>query len=198
VHGWLAERSGELKKILVLIVIVACIASLAFIVGCGDDEGGKGNGAGDEQGQIIDESGRKITVEESQEEGESSTVTLEGEEGEESTIEVQEEIPSEESLGAPIYPDSEYVPGSGVSSTTTSGDKKLTASGAEFTTSDDIDEVVNWYKGKLGDPMVATPEETTWMFQDQEGAITSIMVKPFEGKTKITIAKVSGDIDIDL
>ena len=198
-----ASREGveDLKKILVLLVIIACVFSLALLAGCGDDkDNGDGNGEvnGEEQAQIIDEGGRKITVEESQEEGEGGTVTLEGEQGDEATIEVEEQAPSEESLGAPIYPGSQYVEGSGVSGTTTSGDKQLTASGAEFTSEDDINEVVNWYKVKLGEPMVSAPEETTWMLQSQAGEIITVIVKLEEGQTKITIAKVGGDIDIQL
>jgi len=195
-----------LKKILTLILILVCIATLAFLVGCGDgDDSGKGNGdanvaeEGEGQTQVIEDGEREITVEEPQEEGESGKVTLEGEDGEETTIEVQEEAPSEESLGAPIYPNAEYVEGSGVSGTTSSGDKQLNASGAEFTTSDDISKVVSWYRERLGEPMSTSAEVTSWMFQAQEGALTTVIVELFEeGVTKITIAKVSGDIDIDL
>lgn len=195
-----------MKKILTLILILVCIATLAFLVGCGDgDDSGKGNGdanvaeEGEGQTQVIEDGEREITVEEPQEEGESGKVTLEGEDGEETTIEVQEEAPSEESLGAPIYPNAEYVEGSGVSGTTSSGDKQLSASGAEFTTSDDISKVVSWYRERLGEPMSTSAEVTSWMFQAQEGALTTVIVELFEeGVTKITIAKVSGDIDIDL
>ncbi|RJP26799.1 MAG: hypothetical protein C4536_15255 [Actinobacteria bacterium] len=196
-----------MKRILILLVTMACIATLVLLAGCGDSSGkgagsgggeDVGNGTGEEQVEVIDGEERKITVEEPQEEGESGKVTLEGENGEETTIEVEEQVPSEESLGAPIYPGSEYVEGSGVSGTTTSGDKELTASGAEFTTKDDISKVVSWYKGKLGEPMAASPEVTTWMFQGQDKAVTTVIVEPFEGKTKITIAKVSGDVDINI
>lgn len=195
-----------MKKILIMVLILCIIATLAFLAGCGGGEDGgnkssseSGTGAdGEEQAGATEGGEREITVEESQGEGEGGTVTLEGENGEETTIEVQEQAPSEEALGAPIYPNSQYIEGSGVSGTTTSGDKELTASGAEFTTSDDISKVVNWYKGELGEPMSASAEVTTWMFQDQDGAITTVVVELFEGKTKITIAKVSGDIDIDL
>ena len=197
-----------MKKSLVVMFILVLIASLALLAGCsdGDDSGNEnGNGNGDvavgeaeEQAQVTEDGERKITVEEPQDGEESDTVTIEGEQGEQSTIEVQEQAPSEEALGAPIYPGSQYVEGSGVSGTTTSGDQQLTASGAEFTTSDTIGEVVSWYTGIMGEPMVTSPEETDWMFQDQEGNIITIIVELFEGKTKITIAKVGGDIDINL
>ncbi|MBN2026606.1 MAG: hypothetical protein JW854_07610 [Actinobacteria bacterium] len=203
-----------MKKILVMVLMLCVIATLAFLAGCGGGEDGgnksstesesdvnNGNGTeagGDGEAEETEDGEREITVEESQEEGGGGTVTLEGDNGEETTIDVQEQAPSEEALGAPIYPNAEYIEGSGVSGTTTSGDKELTAAGAEFTTSDDISKVVSWYKGKLGEPMSASAEITTWMFQDQQGAITTVVVELFEGKTKITIAKVAGDIDIDL
>jgi len=200
-----------LKKTLIIVLILCVVATLAFLAGCGGGEdggdkssaesgdiNGGADAGGDEQAEIIEGGEREITVEEPQAEGESGKVTLEGDNGEEATIEVQEQAPSEEALGAPIYPNSQYVEGSGVSGTTTSGDKELTAAGAEFTTGDDISKVVSWYKGKLGEPMSATAEITTWMFQDMEGAITTVIVELSEGKTKITIAKVAGDIDIDI
>ena len=201
-----------MKKILIMVLTLCVIATLAFLAGCGGGEDGGNKSSAESDSGISNENGtegsaeatedgeREITVEEPQEEGESGKVTLEGDNGEEATIEVQEEVPSEESLGAPIYPNAEYIEGSGVSGTTTSGDKELTASGAEFTTSDDISKVVSWYKGKIGEPMSTSAEISTWMFQDQEGAITTVVVELFEDntKTKITIAKVMGDIDIDL
>jgi len=209
-----------MRKSLVLMLVLVLAASVALLAGCGDGDdsgGGDGNGdvsaetngevngngeaaagEGEGQEQAVDEGGKKITVEESTEGGDSGTVTVEGEEGQESTIEVQEQAPSEEALGAPIYPNAQYVEGSGVSGTTTSGDKQLTATGAEFVTSDSLDKVVNWYKGKLGEPMASSPEESNWMYQDQDGRIITVIVKLFEGKTNITIATVSGDIDINL
>jgi hypothetical protein len=210
-----SEGSGELRKNLVLTVILVCLFFVAVIAGCGgngDAGGGEPNGAGstgieagngdaeagegdsEEPVEITDEGGKKITVEESQEEGGSGTITLEGEGGEQSTIEVQEQAPSEEALGAPIYPNSQYVEGSGVSGTSTQGDKKITATGAEFTTGDSASKVIGWYKTKLGEPMQSGPETATWMFKDSEEAVITVIIEPFEGKLKITIAKVSGDI----
>lgn len=190
-----------MKKILILtlVLILACAASLALLAGCGGNgEVSEGAESGGEFTELTDDSGRKITVEEPAEDGETGKVTLEGEGGEQSTIEVQEQAPSEEALGAPIYPGAQYIEGSGVSGTTTSGDQQLTASGAEFTTKDTITKVVEWYKGKLGAPMASAAETTTWMMQDQEGAIVTVIVELYENKVKITIAKVSGDVNIRL
>lgn len=200
-----------MKKILTLILMLVCITTLTFLVGCGEGEdSGKGNGSqngngdadvseeGEGQTQVIEDGEREITVEKPQEEGESGKVTLEGEDGEETTIEVQDDAPSEESLGAPIYPGAEYIEGSGVSGTTSSGDKQMQAIGAEFTTGDEIGEVVSWYSERLGEPDSAASEISHWMFRGQDGSVTTVIVELFEGSTKITIAKVSGDIDINL
>ena len=87
------------------------------------------------------------------EEVERGKVTLEEEGGEQSTVEVQEQAPSEDALGAPVYPGAKYREGSGVSGTTTSGDQQLAVAGAEFTTTDAIAKVVSWYESKIGAPM---------------------------------------------
>ncbi|NPV60569.1 MAG: hypothetical protein HPY75_13040 [Actinobacteria bacterium] len=167
-----------------LAVALLCLVILA--AGCG---------RGGEQSPPA-EGERKIDVEQSGEGG-GGKVTLEGEEGQ-STIEVQEEVPSEESLGAPIYPKATYVPGSGVSGKTTSGEKEFEVSGAEFTTGDKLSKVVEWYKTKLGDPVSGGSAETTWIFQDTQGKLTAVIVEPADGAVKITIGKVSGDLDIKL
>ncbi len=167
--------------------LAAFLCALALVAGCG---GGGGQETPAEGGE------RKIEVQQGGE-GESGKITLEGEEGQ-STIEVQEEVPSEESLGAPIYPRAAYVPGSGVSGRTTSGEKELEVTGAEFTTRDKIGKVVDWYRGKLGEPVSGGDAETTWIFQDAQGKLTAVIVEPADGAVKITIGKVSGDIDIKL
>jgi hypothetical protein len=197
----------SLKRIYVFILVLLCVATFALLAGCGKDgdavsvNAESGDAAaenGEEQVEVIEEDGKKITVEESQEEGGTDKVTLEGEGGEQSTIEVQDQAPSEEALGAPIYPGSQFTEDSGVSGTTTSGDKQVSVTGAEFTTTDAITKVVEWYKGKLGEPMTSAPETATWMYQGQDGSIVTVIVELFEDRVKITIAKVSGDIDMNL
>lgn len=176
-----------MRKTPALLPLAACLFSLALLAGCG----GKG-------GEVIEGGGRKITVEEPAAEGDSGVVTLERERGERSTIEVQEQAPSEEALGAPIYPGAQYLEGSGVSGTTTSGEQQVSATGAEFTTADDIARVVDWYRGRLGEPAEASPQNATWMLVGQDGSIVAVIAETFEAEVKITIAKVSGDVDIRL
>lgn len=172
------------RTVAAMTVAALCLVILAAGCGKGGEQGAPAEGE------------RKIDVERSGEGG-GGKITLEGEEGQ-STIEVQEQPPSEESLGAPIYPKAEYVPGSGVSGKTTSGEKEFEVSGAEFTSKDKLSKVVDWYRGRLGDPVSSSDAETTWIFQDREGKLTAVIVEPHEGAVKITIGKVSGDIDIRL
>ena len=198
-----------MKKTLVIMLILACLTSFALLAGCGKDENTSGETAGseevvengetsgEEQVEITGDEGQKITVEESQEEGESDKVIIEGEDGEQSTIEVQDQAPSEEALGVPIYPGSRFIEGSGVSGTTTSGGQEVSITGAEFTSGDAIAKVVDWYKGKLGEPMSSAPENTTWMLQSEDGSIITVVVELYEDQVKITIAKVIGSgVDI--
>jgi hypothetical protein len=199
-----------MKKTLVIMLILACLTSFVLLAGCGKDEKASGETAGSEEAventetgageqvEITDDEGKKITVEESQEEGESDKVTVEGENGEQSTIEVQDQMPSEETLGVPIYPGSQYVEDTGVSGTTDSNGREVSIVGATFTSNDAITKVVDWYKGKLGQqPMSSTPENTTWMLQTEDGAIITVVVELYEDKVKITIAKVTGSgVDI--
>lgn len=179
-----------MRKHLALFSIAACLLSLVILAGCG----GKGGG----EAKVIEDGGRKISVEGPGAEGEPGVITLEGERGELSTIQVQEQAPNEETLGAPIYPGAVYVEGSGVSGTTTSGEQQVTAAGAEFVTADDISEVVDWYRGRLGEPVEVSPQNATWMAVGREGEIVAVIAEAFEGEVKITIAKVSGDVDIRL
>jgi hypothetical protein len=179
-----AERSERLKKVLALLLLVILAASLSVAAGCGNDK------------KTVETEEGKITVEETGEEGQGGTITFEGDKGQ-TTVEVGEEkIPTEEELGAPIYEGAEYVTGSGVASNINAGEGQVAVTAAEYTTKDGIKKVVDWYKGKMGDPMINTPEETTWLSRDESGQITSVSVKVEEGAVKITIEKVSGNLDV--
>jgi hypothetical protein len=175
-----------LRYILAAVLSLILASMLAVFAGCGDSAT-----------ETTDDGGRKITVEESQNEGEGGTVTLEGEDGE-TSIDWEKQAPTEESLGVAIYPKAEYIPGSGVSSKTTSGEKENTLVGAEFTTTDDIKKVVSWYTAELGEPLTNTAEGARWGFQNENGELFEVKVEPFEGKVKIFIARFSGDVDINL
>jgi hypothetical protein len=180
------RRRERLKRIPVFILLLLLIAALAVTAGCGDDGGEN----------AIEGEGRKITEEQGNEEG-SKKFNVEGEQGE-VTIEVEAEDFTEETLGVPLYPGAEFVPGSGLSGTTTSGEKENTVIGAEFTTADTIQKVVDWYTEALGEATGTMPEGTFWGFQDQEGFLYEVKVEAEEGRVKITIIKMGGSVDIEL
>lgn len=179
------ERRTALKRITALLLVVGLAAALLLVTGCGGDDNSFETPEG------------RVTVEEPQEEGQGGKLKVESESGE-TTIEVSEEAPSEEELGVPVYPGAEYVEGSGVSGKVTSGEGgEFETSGAEFTSADGIEQVAAWYRERLGEPMVSTPEETTWIFREESGLITTVILQVEEGLTKITIARLSGEMDID-
>ena len=174
-----------MKKAIILFLAAACVVAVLIVSGCG---GGEQTSQGFED----------LTVEKTGEGGESGKVTFEGEGGE-SSIETSEQIPTEENLGAPIYPGAEYVAGSGITSRTTSGEKELLVSGAEFTTGDAYIDVANWYVQKLEmQPAVAGSDAAEWLYQNEAGKVIYITVAAEEGTVRITIRNYSGDPDIDL
>jgi hypothetical protein len=118
---------------------------------------------------------------------------LSGEDGE-STYEVGEErVPSEEELGAPIYPGAEYVPGTGIPLKKSSAEGEVSIITAEYSTSVTAQKVVNWYTGKLGKPSLIDEStgETAWIYKNDAGDVIDVTVKSKEGAVIITIAKMT-------
>ncbi|MGQ9536935.1 MAG: hypothetical protein ACUVT4_06870 [Actinomycetota bacterium] len=165
-----------MRKLMAVFLGVALVAALLALVGCGGKE------------TTIKTPEGEVTVKE----GEGGKVTIRGEEGE-ITYESSDRAPSEEELGAPIYPGADYVEGTSGMVTGTSEGKEVTTAGAQFTTDDDIDEVISWYRGKLGAPTYenTSPREATWMMSKEDSMVT-ISVTEEEGKTSIQIARISG------
>lgn len=155
---------------------IALVATLLILAGCGGKE------------TTIKTPEGEVTVEE----GEGGKVTLRDEEGE-VTYEYSDRPPTEEELGAPIYPGADYVEGTGGMVTGTSEGEEVTTAGAQFTTKDDIDEVISWYRGKLGAPMYenTSPREASWVKSEEDSTVT-VLVAEEEGKTSIQIARISG------
>jgi hypothetical protein len=111
------------------------------------------------------------------------------------TYKGSENEPTEEQLGAPIYPGADYVPGSGGSGSITSEGSTISGASGEYTTSDSFDKVVSFYKGKLGEPtmMETTTEKTAyWMLTKGDQMTTTVSVTVEGGKTVITIASFGG------
>lgn len=166
-----------MRKILVLLMLLGLAASLLAVTGCGE-----------KKTTVKIPGGEEVTVEEK-----GGKVTYKGEEGE-VTYETSEEVPSEDALGAPIYPGAEYVPGSGGSASASGPEGEFTTAGGEFVTKDSFDKVVGFYTDELGDPMVVdtAAKEASWMIERGDDSIVTVTVTAEDGKVKIGMARIGG------
>lgn len=183
-----------MKKALVLVLILGLFVGVLAVAGCGEKKKTVETPFGD---VTIDEESGDVSVGEgdvdiSEDEGE---VTIETDEGE-VTYKGGEGEPSEEDLGVPIYPDAEYVEGSGGSGSASGSEGTTVYAGGEWTTDDDFDEVVGWYTDKLGDPDMTTSEggvdTAIWMEGDMSTDITTVTVSNEDGEVKIAIGRIAG------
>ena len=167
-----------MKKALVLLMLMGLVLSLVVVAGCGGDKETVSTPYGD------------VTVDE-----DSGDVTYETDEGD-VTYDVSDEAPSEDELGAPIYPDAEYVPGSGGTASASGPEGEFTTAGAEFTTGDSYADVVEFYTDELGDPLIedATAMEATWMMDLDDGSVVTVTVTDEGGDVLIYIGRLGGDI----
>lgn len=165
-----------LRRLTAVVLCLGLISLLVFMAGCGKKESSIKTPEGE------------ISVEESGE----GKVTFKSEEGE-TTYEASEKAPTEEELGAPIYPGAEYVPGTGGTVKGTNEGETITTTGGQFATDDDFDKVISWYKSKLGAPVYesTSPKEASWMKSSDQDIVT-VSVNEEDGKTTITIARLSG------
>ncbi|MBU1669531.1 MAG: hypothetical protein KKF41_15535 [Actinobacteria bacterium] len=168
-----------MRKITIILLTAAFVIGVLTATGCGS---GKTTIVTDEGKAEISEEGNKIVTET----GEGTTTT-----------EVADELPTEEDLGVPIYPDSTYDKESSgsISTTTEEGTSKIVS--ATLMTDDSVNKVVAWYKDKLsGMPgfsdVTASSEGALFMVGDEaEGRIVAID-RNAQGKTEISIASRSG------
>ncbi len=130
---------------------MALAISLVAAVGCGSKTTTNTTPGGSE------------TVTEGSGDSDSGKVTVKDESGNDSTYEWSERAPSEAELGAPIYPGATYVPGTGGSGGVTSTEGSTALAGAEFTTTDSLSKVVDFYTGRFGAPLSADNNEYLWM-----------------------------------
>jgi hypothetical protein len=171
------RKGATMKKLLVVSLVLGLFISLVAVSGCGKKETSIENPRG-EKGKFEEEGGK---------------VTIEGEEGK-TTYEGGEKEPTEQDLGVPIYPDADFVPGSGGAATATSEGQTTIYAGGQWTTKDGFEKVVSWYSGKLGEPMYTTSEGGTksaaWMIGEMEENITTVTVEEEGGKVTITIGRI--------
>ncbi len=170
------EKGGKLKKFLIVLLGLGLAAGLMFLGGCGKKE------------TTIKTPEGEVKVEE-----EGGEVTIRTEEGE-TVYRQTTEAPTEEELGAPIYPDAEYVPGSGVTATGAGEGQKISTAAAEFRTEDDFDEVLAWYEGKLGKADIETsePRAAMWGKYEDTGGVT-VRIEEQEGEVVIYIEKYTNE-----
>ena len=174
-RGRLRVQRGErqLKKLLIILSLVL-IAVLPLLSGCGNNK------------QTIESEQGPITIE--QKGQDSSEVGM----GNTKADVGEEKQPSAEDLGLPIYDGAEYVPGSGIPATITSDSGNVNLIEGEFTTTDLIGKVADWYKAKLGEPGINGENEKSWIFKtDDQGSNAGVTLKVEEDKVKITIWRMS-------
>jgi hypothetical protein len=192
------RKESILKKVLVLLLLICLAAAVLMIAGCGGDDA-KVEDKAEEQGEeasgeegIIQIPEGDISIEDSEKTDEGGKVTVEGEDGDEATIEYSQDAPSEEELGAPVYPNAAYNQDSGASMDVTTEDGDFSSTSAEFSTSDDFDQVVGWYEDRLGEPFASEPGESVWMIGDMEEDMVMVSVANEGDKVVVTIARITG------
>jgi len=167
-----------LKKALVIFLAVGLAVALFAIVGCGSDK------------TTIKTPEGEVTVEE-----DGGTITFEGEEGS-GTIDLSDKPPTEAELGAPVYPDAEYVEGSGGTMTGTGEEGEFATAAAEFKTKDSFGDVVDWYTGELGQEPFSVDtdgqQEASWLLGDDETNFITVTVTEVDGEVVIGIVRMSG------
>lgn len=166
------EKGGStLKKALVLILALALVVAVMAIAGCGGDD-------------TIETPIGDVTVEE-----DNGSVTIETEDGE-LTAEGGEREPTEAELGVSIYPDAEYVEGSGYAGTISDETGSFSSAGGEWVTSDNFDDVVDYYTDELGPPM-SDIDGATWIIGDPAGDdVATVVVEESGGEVLITIGRL--------
>jgi hypothetical protein len=163
-----------LKKALVIILALSLVVAVMAIAGCSSDDK-----------TTVETPVGDVTVEE-----DNGTVTIDTEDGE-LTAEGGEGEPSEADLGVSIYPDAEYVEGSGFSGTISDETGSFSSAGGEWTTSDSIDDVVAFYTDELGEPMAVMDGEATWILGDPAGDdVTTVGIESSGGEVLITIGRL--------
>ncbi|MBC7252498.1 MAG: hypothetical protein H5T72_00825 [Actinobacteria bacterium] len=167
-----------MRRLLAVILCLGLLSVMVLSAGCGKEE------------TTIKTPEGEVSVEE----GEGGTVTFRGEEGE-VTYRASREAPTEEELGAPIYPGAEYVEGSGGTVEGTSEGQEISTAGAEFTTDDPIEKVISWYREEIGVPTYenTSPREASWLISTEDTA-TTVSVSEEDGRTLISITSISGSL----
>jgi hypothetical protein len=168
-----------MKRIVIFALLVGVlIASLVLMAGCGNSK-------------TVETPAGSVTT---QDNGDSGTVTTPN-----GSTTFSDQAPTEEQLGAPIYPGANYAQGSGGYASGTDSSGQYSAASGEFTTSDSFDAVAAWYTGKLGSPVYTgvpsgsdSTKEAIWV-SSSGGHRASITVDQESDGTHIQIGSYGGD-----
>ncbi len=168
-----------MRKMILAVMLSFLVLSLMVAAGCGDSE-------------TIETPGGSVQVEQGS--GDDKIVIEEGDES--ATLEQLEEAPSEEDLGAPIYPGAEFdAENSGIVNYS-SGDASAFSGTARFVTTDSFNTVVDWYRGELGEPASITSETADWLLGDiSTGNYTAVHIEKDDGATKIDISHMAASLN---
>jgi hypothetical protein len=168
-----------MRKMILAVMLSVLVLSLMVAAGCGDSE-------------TIETPGGSVQVE--QGDGNDKIVIEEGDES--ATLEQPQEAPSEDDLGAPIYPGAEYdAENSGIVNYS-SGDASAFSGTARFVTADSFNSVVDWYRGELGEPVSSTSETADWLLGDiSTGNYTAVHIEKGDGMTKIDISHMAASLN---
>ena len=98
-------------------------------------------------------------------------------------------LPSEAELGVPVYSDN--LDTSSVESSKTESDGEVTDVGVDYSTKDDFETVVSWYKGELGEPtefqQLPNGNYQTWWDVEKDGMFVKVVVTATDEGTAISI-----------
>jgi hypothetical protein len=166
-----------MRRMILAVLLSALVLLLMIAAGCGDSE-------------TIETPGGSVQVDQ----GDDKIVIEEGDES--ATLEQPQEAPSEDDLGAPIYPGAEYdAENSGIVNYS-SGDASAFSGTARFVSEDSFNTVVDWYRGELGEPVSSTSETADWLLGDiSSGNYTAVHIEKGDGATKIDISHMAASLN---
>jgi len=98
-------------------------------------------------------------------------------------------LPTEAELGVPVY--GENLDPSSVESSKTETDGEVTDLGVDYSTKDDFETVVSWYKGELGEPdefrQLPDGHNQTWWNLEKDGMSIQVILTCTDEGTDISI-----------
>ncbi|MBC7247821.1 MAG: hypothetical protein H5T73_08585 [Actinobacteria bacterium] len=198
-----SERQGG-KVIVCLLVLFLMATWLAFIPGCGGKKEQDGTVEDAALEETPGEGGEEVAPSSGEgAEGEGVDVPAdeaagEGQVGEgEVSYQVYQEAPSEDELGAPIYPGAAYVPESGGSVSGVAPEGEFTTVGGEFRTQDPFGLVLAWYRERLGEPLFLEESQSTATWSRREGGnMVLVGLRGEASGTTISIYNLQGSEEL--